>query len=271
MAGGTTIPQQLEIAGGSSSWQTDGGTLIEGGNLSIGQVETLMSAVGGGALVIGGLVRRGWSGVTMALVGGSMLYCAATGRSLIPKASNRASTSEEERSHGIKPSVKHGEGIKVEKSITIDRPAEELYRYWSAFENLPRFMTHVKAVHEIGNNRWLWIAKAPLGMVAEWEAEVYNRKENELIAWRSLEGSEIPNAGSVRFEREPNGGGTVVKVAVNYAPPGGTLGATFARLFGENPDKQIDDDLHRFKQLMEVGQRTSTDRRPSARDVTAGL
>jgi uncharacterized membrane protein len=269
MAGGTTIPEQLETAGGASSWQTGRDNVIEGSNLSIGQVETLMSAFGGGALVIAGLVRRGWSGVTMALVGGSMLYCAATGRSLIPKASSRSSTSDEEHSERIKPSIRHGQGIKVEKSITINRSAEDLYRYWSAFENLPRFMTHLKAVHAIGDNRWFWIAKAPLGMVAEWEAEVYNRKENELIAWRSLEGSEIPNAGSVRFEREPNGRGTIVKVSVSYAPPGGTLGATVARLFGENPDKQIEDDLHRFKELMEVGQHTSTD--GWARDVTAGL
>ena len=97
-------------------------------------------------------------------------------------------------------------------------------------------------------------AKAPAGMTVEWEAEILEDREDEWIAWRSLPGSTIENSGSVRFSPAPGARGTEVRVQLQYNPPAGTLGRGIAWLFGEEPDQQIHDDLHRFKQLMETGE-----------------
>ena len=162
-------------------------------------------------------------------------------------------------------SVGHGQGIKVEKNITIDHPRAELYRYWRNFENLPRFMNHLKSVRKLDDRRSHWVVNAPAGKTVEWDAEVYNEKEDELIAWRSLENADVNHAGSVRFHEAPNGRGTEVKVEINYEPPGGKLGAALAKLFGEEPEKQLEDDLPRFKQLMEAGEIATTAGQSSAR------
>jgi uncharacterized membrane protein len=142
--------------------------------------------------------------------------------------------------------------VKVERAITIDRPAHELYAFWRDFENLPRFMEHLESVTVIDATRSHWIARAPVGQRVEWDAEIHNEVPDELIAWRSLPGSEIANAGSVHFT--PAGGGTEVRVVLSYEPPAGRLGDAVARLFGEAPAQQVQDDLRRFKQVMEAGE-----------------
>jgi uncharacterized membrane protein len=113
------------------------------------------------------------------------------------------------------------------------------------------------------------VAKAPAGSRVEWDAEIYNEKENELIAWRSLEGADVNSAGSVHFTAAPGGRGTEVRVVLKYDPPGGIVGATIARLFGEEPSQQIDEDLRRFKQVMETGETTNTTGQPSGRSANA--
>jgi uncharacterized membrane protein len=122
-------------------------------------------------------------------------------------------------------------------------------------ENLPRIMRHLDSVKGTGGNRSHWVAKAPLGLSVEWDAEVHNQRPNELIAWRSLEGSQVDTAGSVHFRRTPGGRGTEIQVVLKYDPPGGKVGAGLARLLGESPEQQIEEDLRRFKQLMETGER----------------
>jgi uncharacterized membrane protein len=99
-----------------------------------------------------------------------------------------------------------------------------------------------------------WCAVGPAGMRVEWDAEIVADTENELIAWRSLEGSDVQNSGSVRFSRAPGARGTEVRVQLQYTPPAGALGRSVAWLFGEEPDQQVHEDLHRFKQLMETGE-----------------
>lgn len=143
--------------------------------------------------------------------------------------------------------------IPVNKSIIINASAEEVYQYWRDFENLPRFMRYLESVTTTGEGRTHWVAKAPGGSV-EWDAEVTEDRPNELIAWRSLEGSEVETSGSVRFEPAVGGRGTVVHVQLDYNPPGGALGALFAKLFGEDPDGQMQTDLRRFKQVIELGE-----------------
>jgi uncharacterized membrane protein len=153
---------------------------------------------------------------------------------------------------GPATSVRAGHGVKVEETVTIQRSPQELYRYWRDLENLPRFMRHLESVKATGPNRSHWVAKGPLGMQAEWDAEVYTEREGELIGWRSLEGSEVDTAGSVHVRRLSHGG-TEVRVVLKYDPPAGKLGAAVARLLGQAPEQQIREDLQHFKQLMESG------------------
>ena len=143
--------------------------------------------------------------------------------------------------------------VRVERVTTINKPVHEVYEFWRDFANLPRFMRHLESVEVLGNGRSRWRARGPAGMQFKWEAETLQEREDEWIAWRSLPGSDVENSGSVRFTPAPGGRGTEVRVQLQYSPPAGTLGRTLAKLFGEEPDQQIHDDLHRFKQLLETG------------------
>lgn len=154
------------------------------------------------------------------------------------------------------------QGVHVKKSITVNRSAEELYQFWHNFENLPRFMSHLEAVQVMDGQRSHWKAKAPAGMTVEWDAEIVDDRSNESISWRSLEGADVPNTGSVRFARATGGRGTMVTVELQYAPPGGVIGSAIAWLFGEEPEQQISDDLRAFKQVIETGEVVRSDGTP---------
>lgn len=143
--------------------------------------------------------------------------------------------------------------IHVTKSVTIERPVGQIYRYWRNLENLPRVMGHLESVRELPDGRSHWIAKGPVGTKIEWDAEILVDRENEIISWRSVEGATVPNEGTVRFKDIGNGQRTEVKVAFTYHPPGGAVGAGIAKLFGEEPSKQVDDDLRRLKRELETG------------------
>ena len=237
-------------------------TFPAGREANICMTERWSSAIAGGALIWLGVSRRSLSGALLA-VGGATLVCrGVTGRSTAYRALGIDSAN---KGKSAVASVGHGQGIKVEKSITIDHPRGELYRYWRNFENLPRFMNHLESVRTLDDRRSHWVVKAPAGKTVEWDAEVYNEKQDELIAWRSLENADINHAGSVRFQEAPNGRGTEVTVEINYEPPAGKLGASLAKLFGEEPDTQLEDDLPRFKQIMEAGEIPTTAGQPSAR------
>ncbi len=156
-------------------------------------------------------------------------------------------------------------GRPVRKSITINRPAEEIFQFWRNFENLPQFMNHLKSVTVESDTRSHWVAKGPAGSEVSWDAVIIEEKPNELISWRSLPGSTVDNAGSVRFEPAIGGRGTVVRVNLRYRPPAGAVGATIAKLFGEAPEKQIPVDLLRIKQLLETGEIARTEGQPAGR------
>ncbi|HEY0080650.1 MAG TPA: SRPBCC family protein [Pyrinomonadaceae bacterium] len=147
-----------------------------------------------------------------------------------------------------------GGRVHVRKSIAINRSPEEVYEFWRDFQNLPRFMYHLESVRVTGEGRSHWVAKAPAGMSVEWDALTTEDRPGQLISWRSLEGSEVDNSGSVRFERATGGRGAIVRVELEYNPPGGAVGATLAKLFGEEPEQQLKDDLYRFKQVIETGE-----------------
>jgi uncharacterized membrane protein len=152
--------------------------------------------------------------------------------------------------------------IRTRRSIAINRPREELYRYWRDFQNLPRFMYHLESVQPLDDRRSHWVTKGPAGRRVEWDSDFTSERPNEMISWRSLEGAEVYNAGSVEFEQRPGGRGTIVRVELEYRPPGGIAGTAFAMLFNASPEQQIYDDLHRFKQIMETGEVVRSDAAP---------
>lgn len=155
--------------------------------------------------------------------------------------------------------------VHVEKSVTINRTPEECYAFWRDFENLPRFMTHLESVRVIDDKRSHWKAKAPAGSSMEWDAELTVDQPGKLLAWRSLEGAEVDNAGTVTFEQATGGRGTIVRVQLQYRPPGGKAAALIAKLFREEPSQQVNEDLRNFKRLIETGEIPTTVGQPSGR------
>ena len=144
-------------------------------------------------------------------------------------------------------------GIHVFESITINRPAIELFRFWRDFSNLPRFMEHLDNIQVLSSTRSVWTAKAPVGMRVRWEADVINEIEGELIGWQSTGNADVATAGSVRFVAA-QGGSTEIIVHLQYDPPAGKLGSLVASLFGEEPSQQIRADLRRLKGILETGE-----------------
>ena len=160
-------------------------------------------------------------------------------------------------------SKRESTGIRVQQSITVNSPRERVYYLWRQLETLPDVMSHLESVKDLGGGRSLWRAKAPAGTTVEWEAELTEDVENARLGWRALEGSTIPNAGSVSFVDAPGGRGTEIHVDLRYDPPAGPVGAAVAKLFGKEPNQQIAKDLRRFKQRLETGEVT-TARGPAA-------
>jgi uncharacterized membrane protein len=144
--------------------------------------------------------------------------------------------------------------IRTRRSITVGRSLEECYALWHDFEQLPRFMRHLESVTVTGPTRSHWVAKGPADSRVEWDAEMLEDRENELISWRSVDGAAVYNAGTVRFQPAPKGRGTEVRVELEYKPPFGKLGSKVAMLWREEPGQQVQDDLRHYKQVMEIGE-----------------
>ena len=145
-----------------------------------------------------------------------------------------------------------GQGVRVEQSIVVNKTPAELYRLWRDLETMGRVFQHVERVDCGSSHRSHWVAKGPAGTQVEWDAEIINEVENELIGWQSLPGSEVACAGSVRF-RPCGDGATEVQVLFRFDPPGGKLGAMIASALGADPAKTVTEDLARFKRQVESG------------------
>ena len=186
--------------------------------------------LGGGALAIYGLSRKSLSGAALAAVGALGAVAGARRQTLSPTT------------------------VHVQKTFTIDRPAQELYNFWHNFENLPRFMKNLKSVTTKDARYSHWVAQGPMRVPVEWDAELLDERPGEYLIWRSLPGAAISNRGSVEFRQAPNGSGTEVTVALTYHNPVGKVGAAFAKMLGREPETQVREDLRRFKALMESGE-----------------
>ncbi len=224
--------------------------------VNVMDVEHVFALTVGGLLLLSGVRRGGALGTILKLAGAGMVFRGQQGYGRLHKALGICT-----------PENLTGVGkynVMVESQIIVDRPHEELYRIWRNLENLPVFMDHLLSVHEIDDTRSLWVARAPAGMVIKWDAQIINDVENKLIAWETIEGSGVDNAGSVHFE--PIGDDrTRVRVRLRYDPPADMLGVWIAKVFRNDPQSQIDKDLVRFKKIMEVGRREAYDaKRPEA-------
>jgi uncharacterized membrane protein len=215
--------------------------------INVGDAERSVCVIGGGALALYGLTRRSLGGLVLGALGGALLYRGVTGR--CPAYGTLGISTAGRR--GRATSIRAGHGVRVEKTITVNRPRDVLFRYWRNLENLPKIMRHLESVRSMGENRSHWEACGPLGLRMEWDAEIITERPNELIGWRSLPGSTVDTAGSVHFTPVPDSRGTLIRVVLKYQPPGGKMGARIAGLFGKSAEEEIADDLQSFQRSME--------------------
>lgn len=208
----------------------------EGQSASItpGQVACI---AGGVVLAAYGVARRGWPGAAITALGTGLFV-----EGIRPQSHFR---------HSRQAVIPAREGIRVDETIVVDRPVALVYAFWRRLENLPAFMSHLVSVRTTGDRTSHWVARGPAGTRIEWDAEIINEVENEMLAWKSMPHSDVENAGSVHFTPANNGAVTRLRVELKYNPPAGKLGAIVARLFGEEPTIQVRDDLERFKALIE--------------------
>jgi uncharacterized membrane protein len=235
--------------------------------VNITQAERIVSAIGGGLLASVGLKRRTPGGIALALLGGDLLRRGITGHCYAYQALGIRTA---EKGQGADTtSVPYELGVRVDKSITIARPPHEVYTFWRDLNNLARFMKNVESVTDLGNGKSHWVVKAPAGRKVEWDAIIHNEEEGRMISWRTLEGAAVQHAGSVWFKEAPAGRGTEVRIEMQYNPPAGMLGAAVATLWRKDPGSQMQEDLHRLKQILEAGEIPTTQGQPRGRHGAA--
>src|SRR5688572_351635 len=218
--------------------------------INLDNTERLVSGGLGAFLVLNGLKRFSLGGLIEAGIGAALVNRGLTGHCHVYEAMgiNRAG-------EGAPPEEYFHRGIHVEETFTINKPADELFAFWRNFENLPKFMSHLESVTRLDaadGKRTRWVARGPAGVPVKWDAEIINEEPNALIAWRSLGGADVDNAGSVRFI-DACEQGTVVNIVMDYIPPAGQVGAFVAKLLGRDAEQLIRKDLREFKRLMETG------------------
>jgi uncharacterized membrane protein len=253
---------QLQTAGAGRSKLT-------GAVHNVAKPERIASVTLGAALITYGLRRRDATGIAAAIIGGAFVHRGATGNCPVYNALGISTGDSEavlDAPHrkgvtGRAATVNARDAIKVERTVTINAPRAALYAFWKDFTNLPRFMEHLESVRVDSATRSHWKAKAPAGKTVEWDAELVNDVPDSIIAWKTVGDPDVANAGAVNFSDAPAGRGTIVKVTLDYEPPGGRIGNLVSRLFGEDPDRQVREDLRKFRQLMETGEVTTSARR----------
>lgn len=215
---------------------------------SLEDVERVAAIATAAALLLLGASRRSAPGVLVALAAAPFAYRGFTGRwpgFMEPLVGGGDDTRD---------ALGGSRGVHVHEAIRLKKPLPKVYAFWRHLENLPRFMGHLDSVTEQADGRSHWVAKGPADLRVEWDAEIINEVENQVIGWRSLPGADVVTAGSVTFAAARAGHSTQVTVNLQYAPPAGKVGAFLAGLFGREPSHTIREDLRRLKQLLEAGE-----------------
>jgi uncharacterized membrane protein len=223
---------------------------------SFGQLDQtgLVSLVGGGTLVATALVTSSRARFPLAIAGAALI-----GNGLL----NRR---HDQRMAASAKGVRARHGFRFETAITLEASPEQIYRVWRDLEGLPKVLSHLESVRDSGNGRSHWVARGPLGPI-EWDAEIVTERENQIVAWQSLPGSDLATAGSLRLHKAGGDRGTVLRLSLKYDPPGGQIAARFASLLGQGLENDVRDDLRRFKQLMEAGEVATTAGQPTGQCV----
>jgi uncharacterized membrane protein len=196
----------------------------------------LFTGVAGLALMLAGLRRRGVTSGLLAAAEGGLLARSATNLDM-----------------GSLLGIGAGSrGIVVQKSININVPVEQVFEFWSNYQNFPRFMSKVREVRPLADQRSRWVVTGPGGLPVEWISETLRTVPNQLIEWRCVRGQAVTHSGTVRFD-ENGDGGSRVSIRLCYLPFAGAVGHMFARLFGVDPKSEMDADLMRMKTLIETG------------------
>ena len=212
-------------------------------SINVGQLERTASIISGGVLILSGVRQSGLKGLIVAALGGASVYRGITGHCQLYQAMGINTAGAPAKSQAPRP-------INVEQGIRIQCPRTELFRFWRRLENLPMIMSHLSSVERIDSHRSRWTAITPTNQKIAWEAEITDEQEDELIAWRSTNDSEVQCSGSVRFE-DAGANESIVRVNLEYVPSAGNLGATIAGLLGADPANELCRDLQNFKSAME--------------------
>ena len=215
-------------------------------------IERWVSIIGGVAIAASGLHKNPLSCTLRMLAGAGLVHRGLTGQC------------EMYRMLGVRtaPStatLPYELGIRARAAVTIAQPRSEVFAFLRQFENLPRVMRHLKSVESMPRGRSHWVAEGPAGFEVQWDAEIINEIPDKLVAWKSLPGSDVDQAGSLRFCDAPGSRGTEIRVEMQYNPPAGVIGAYVARLFGREPEQEIAADLQRLRQFLETGEVASTE------------
>jgi uncharacterized membrane protein len=213
----------------------------------------LLAGAGGGALMANCLARRTPGAIFLGTLGFGLFVRGLTNLELT-------------RSTGVTGPGRGHRPHEVRKTVTIHAPVEEVFEFWTFCENFPRFMAHLRDVRDLGNGRSHWVAVGPTGIEVSWTAILTRVELNQLIAWRSEPGSEVANAGVVRFERLGERE-TRLDIHIFYSPPGGALGRFVASLFGADAKSALDEDLVRFKSLLEKGKASAPGKHATRDDL----
>jgi uncharacterized membrane protein len=220
---------------------------------ALADAEAWLALGAGATLFLIGASRRSALGVVLAASSVPLLYRGITGNWPrvvdLPAVMDGYAQRDDTRT-----ALGGGRGIHVRESVRVERPVEDVYRFWRRLENLPRFMHYLDRVTETADGRSHWVAAGPAGVPVEWDAEIINEVDNSVLAWASLPGSDIVTAGSVNFSPVRGGRGTQVSVHFQYAPPAGKAGALIASLFGREPSQTVREDLRHLKHLLEAGE-----------------
>lgn len=221
---------------------------------NVGEIERIATGVIGGGLLMRSLLRpsrpSGWIG---GLIGVLLLQRAVTGYCAGYASMGVSTTGDSDTASIGRRKVHSGRAVKIEQEIVIDRPPQDLYRFWRRLENLPKVMSHVRSVQVLNERLSHWtVDTLPGAPSVEWDAEIISEVEPERIGWRTLHGAAVGHAGSVEFQPIGDGSSTRVIVTLQYEPPAGQLGAAVANMLGQDPKKKITEDLERFKQSMET-------------------
>lgn len=226
-------------------------------NVNMHQLERKASTILGGILLFQSFARRSPSLGEKALAA-VLLYRGISGHSFLYQALGMSTASKAERQ-------KAGDAPEVERSITIEKPANDLYRFWREPQHLSQIMGAFAEVTEGSGGQTHWAVQGPFNRRIEWDSQIVEDRPGEMIRWKSLDGARIPNEGIVRFRSAPRDWGTEVTLRMRFNPPGGALGNKIVKQLSFAPRMMVEKALRRFKSLAETGEFPTLKRNPAAR------